>query len=126
MKSLTKKIQWTSKSVMPFAAFGVRQNNSQGENMELLKGAKDFARTPLGIIALFISLIYGFASLLLNSSAEKLTVAERLSLIAFIVVFPIMVFDCLLQKLELEIKQLKLTRRYTRNNGVRSLIYGVL
>ena len=59
--------------------------------MEFLKGAKDFARNPLGIIALFISLIYGFASLLLGSSAEKLTVAERWPLIAFVVVFPILV-----------------------------------
>lgn len=60
--------------------------------MEFLKGAKDdFARNPLGIIALFISLIYGFASLLLNFSAEKLTEAERWPLIIFIVVFPVMV-----------------------------------
>lgn len=59
--------------------------------MEILKGAKDFARNPLGIIALFISLIYGFASLLLDSSAEKLTEAERWPLILFIVLFPIMV-----------------------------------
>ena len=59
--------------------------------MEFLKGAKEFARNPLGIIALFISLIYGFASLLLDSSAEKLTVAERWPLIIFIVVFPILV-----------------------------------
>jgi len=59
--------------------------------MDFLKGAKDFARNPLGIIAIFISLIYGFASLLLDSSAEKLTVAERWPLIAFIVVFPILV-----------------------------------
>lgn len=59
--------------------------------MEFLKGAKDFARNPLGIIALFISLIYGFASLLLDSSAEKLTVAERWPLIVFVVVFPVLV-----------------------------------
>lgn len=59
--------------------------------MDFLKGAKDFARNPLGIIALFISLIYGFAILLLGSSAEKLTVAERWPLIIFIVVFPIIV-----------------------------------
>lgn len=59
--------------------------------MEFLKGAKDFARNPLGIIALFISLIYGFASLLLDSSAEKITAAERWPLILFVVLFPIMV-----------------------------------
>jgi len=59
--------------------------------MDFLKSAKDFARNPLGIIALFISLIYGFASLLLDSAAEKLTEAERWPLIIFIVIFPIMV-----------------------------------
>ncbi|MBY5926193.1 MULTISPECIES: hypothetical protein [unclassified Halomonas] len=59
--------------------------------MKFLKGAKDFARNPLGIIALFISLIYGFASLLLDSAAESLTVAERWPLIIFIVVFPVLV-----------------------------------
>lgn len=59
--------------------------------MEFLKGAKDLARNPLGIVALFISLIYGFASLLLNSSVEKLSAAERWPLILFIVLFPIMV-----------------------------------
>lgn len=59
--------------------------------MEFLKGAKDLARNPIGIVALFISLIYGFASLLLNSSVEKLSAAERWPLILFIVLFPIMV-----------------------------------
>jgi hypothetical protein len=59
--------------------------------MEFLKNAKEFARNPLGIIALFISLIYGFVSLLLNSSAEKLTENERWPLIVFIVVFPVLV-----------------------------------
>lgn len=59
--------------------------------MDFLKGAKDLARNPLGIIALFISLIYGFANLLLGVAAEKLTVAERWPLILFIVIFPILV-----------------------------------
>ena len=59
--------------------------------MDFLKYAKDYARNPLGIIALFISLIYGFASLLLNSAAEKLTTCERWPLIIFVVLFPIMV-----------------------------------
>lgn len=59
--------------------------------MEFLKSAKDFARNPLGIIALFISLIYGFASLLLNASAEKLTENERWPIVIFVVVFPILV-----------------------------------
>lgn len=59
--------------------------------MQFMKNAKELARNPLGIIALFISLIYGFASLLLNSSADKLTEVERWPLIAFIVIFPLLV-----------------------------------
>ncbi|MCO7233520.1 MULTISPECIES: hypothetical protein [unclassified Cobetia] len=59
--------------------------------MQFVKYAWQLARNPLGIIALFISSIYGFASLLLNSAAETLTVAERWSLIGFIVVFPLLV-----------------------------------
>jgi hypothetical protein len=56
--------------------------------MEFLKGAKDFARNPLGIVALFISLIYGFASLLLGASADKLESLERWPLLLFVVFFP--------------------------------------
>lgn len=56
--------------------------------MEDSKSLKDLARNPLGIVALFISLIYGFASLLLGASAEKLGEAERWPIIIFIVVFP--------------------------------------
>ncbi|MEP4558690.1 hypothetical protein [Cobetia amphilecti] len=59
--------------------------------MQFMKYARQLARNPLGIIALFISLIYGFASLLLNSAAETLTVAERWPLVGFIVVFPLLV-----------------------------------
>ncbi|WP_028835946.1 MULTISPECIES: hypothetical protein [unclassified Pseudoalteromonas] len=53
-----------------------------------LKISKDQIRNPLGIVALFISLIYGFASLLLGSSADKLEPLERWPLILFIVIFP--------------------------------------
>ncbi|WP_316674872.1 hypothetical protein [uncultured Tolumonas sp.] len=56
--------------------------------MEFFKNAKEYARNPLGIIALFISLIYGFASLLLGSSADKLESSERWPLLIFIVSFP--------------------------------------
>jgi len=59
--------------------------------MEFLKGAKDLARNPLGIIALFISLIYGFASLLLNSTVDQLSAAGRWPIIIFIVIFPVCV-----------------------------------
>ncbi len=48
---------------------------------------KDLARTPLGIIALFIVLIYGFSSLIVGYSGE-LSTEERLPLIWFLVIFP--------------------------------------
>lgn len=59
--------------------------------MDFLKGAKDLSRNPLGIIALFISLIYGFAVLLLNSNVEKFSPWERAALVIFIVLFPVIV-----------------------------------
>jgi len=52
--------------------------------------AKSLARNPLGIIALFIVLVYGFASLV-TTFAGSLTSAERLPLIYFLIVFPILV-----------------------------------
>jgi CheY-like chemotaxis protein len=51
---------------------------------------KHLARNPLGIIALFIVLIYAFASLVVGFSS-KLTSAERLPVIWFLVLFPAMV-----------------------------------
>jgi hypothetical protein len=56
--------------------------------MDSTKNIKDYVRNPLGIVALFISLIYGFASLLLGSAADKLESPERWPLIGFIVLFP--------------------------------------
>ena len=52
--------------------------------------AKSLARNPLGIIALFIVLVYGFASLV-TAFAGSFTGAERLPLIYFLIVFPILV-----------------------------------
>lgn len=52
--------------------------------------AKGLARNPLGIIALFIVLVYGFASLV-TAFAESFTVAERLPLIYFLILFPVLV-----------------------------------
>lgn len=50
--------------------------------------AKGLARNPLGIIALFIVLIYGFAALTLGLNA-KLEAAERTLLVWFLVAFPV-------------------------------------
>jgi hypothetical protein len=53
--------------------------------------AKGLARNPLGIIALFIALIYGFACLVLGLS-NNLTAQERWPIVWFLVVFPVGVF----------------------------------
>jgi CheY-like chemotaxis protein len=52
--------------------------------------AKSLARNPLGIIALFIVLIYGVAGLV-TAFASSLTASERAPLIWFLVIFPIIV-----------------------------------
>jgi CheY-like chemotaxis protein len=52
--------------------------------------AKSLARNPLGIIALFIVLVYGFASLV-TAFAGSFTAAERLPLIYFLIGFPVLV-----------------------------------
>ncbi|MGN6519404.1 MAG: hypothetical protein ACTHK2_08280 [Dokdonella sp.] len=48
-------------------------------------------RSPIGIIALFIALIYSLATALFGVAAGQLTEAERQPLIYFIVVFPVIV-----------------------------------
>jgi hypothetical protein len=52
---------------------------------------KDLVKNPIGIIALFISMIYGFANLLLGTTASSLTPEERYPLVIFIVLFPVVV-----------------------------------
>jgi hypothetical protein len=52
--------------------------------------AKSLARNPLGIIALFIVMVYGFASLV-TAFAGSFTATERLPLIYFLICFPILV-----------------------------------
>jgi CheY-like chemotaxis protein len=52
--------------------------------------AKSLSRNPLGIIALFIVLVYGFASLV-TAFAGSFTSAERLPLIYFLIFFPVLV-----------------------------------
>ncbi len=60
------------------------QSKSFGET------AKSLARNPLGIIALFIVLVYGFASLV-TAFAGSFTAGERLPLIYFLIIFPVLV-----------------------------------
>jgi len=61
------------------------------ESMALVKSAKNLSRNPLGIIALFIVLVYGFACLLFGLSAGQLESSEKLPIIWFVVLFPIVV-----------------------------------
>jgi hypothetical protein len=59
---------------------------------DFISGAKGLTRNPLGIIALFVSLIYGFACLVLSTSISNLnTDSERLPLIWFIILFPLVI-----------------------------------
>lgn len=52
--------------------------------------ATSLARNPLGIIALFIVLVYGFAALVTGFSGS-FTPAERVPLVYFLVIFPVLV-----------------------------------
>ena len=53
--------------------------------------AQRLARNPLGIIALFIVLVYGIAGLVLGVSLGDLDPSERQALVWFLVVFPVVV-----------------------------------
>ncbi len=61
------------------------------EGINFLKNAKGIAKNPLGIIALFISLIYGFACLVLSTSSSNLVPSERMPLIWFLILFPLII-----------------------------------
>ena len=52
--------------------------------------AKSLARNPLGVIALFLVLVYGLAAMVITFGS-KLEAAERVPLVYFLVVFPILV-----------------------------------
>ena len=58
---------------------------------EFGKAAQKLSRNPLGIIALFIVLVYGIAALVLGVSSSSLQPDERLPLIYFLVFFPVIV-----------------------------------
>lgn len=53
--------------------------------------AKGLTKNPLGIIALFISLIYGFSCLVLGLSSDSLASNERILLIYFLIGFPVLI-----------------------------------
>ena len=58
---------------------------------EFGKAAQKLSRNPLGIIALFIVLVYGIAALVLGISSSSLQSNERLPLIYFLIFFPVIV-----------------------------------
>lgn len=61
---------------------------------DFMRNTKGLTKNPLGIIGLFISLIYGFACLVLSTSIVNLQVAnERLPLIWFIIIFPLIILS---------------------------------
>lgn len=53
--------------------------------------AKYMTKNPLGVIGLFLVLVYGFASLVLGMGGAKLESQERMPLIWFLVLFPLLV-----------------------------------
>ncbi len=65
------------------------------EGRELGRVAVDLARNPLGIIALFLVLVYGMASLV-TLFVGGLSHSERLPLIYFLAIFPVLVLGCFL------------------------------
>ncbi len=59
---------------------------------DFMDKAKGLTKNPLGIIALFVSLIYGVASFVLSTSIDNLHgQEERLPMIWFIILFPILI-----------------------------------
>jgi hypothetical protein len=79
---------------MPYRFHQLQHPQQQGDRVSDLKAfssaAKGLARNPLGIIALFIVLIYGFAALTVGIN-QSLQLEERLPLIWFLVLFPLAV-----------------------------------
>ena len=57
----------------------------------LPRSTKAITKNPLGIIALFIFLIYSIASLVLGVSASALTEGQRWAFILFLVLFPLLI-----------------------------------
>jgi hypothetical protein len=55
---------------------------------EFAKSAKDLAKSPLGIVALFLVLVYGMACLLFGFTAASLSGGQKWLIILFIILFP--------------------------------------
>ena len=70
------------------ASIGGDMNSDQTDSFA--QTAKGLARNPLGIIALFIVLVYSLAALV-TAFAGSLTASERQPMILFLVIFPVLV-----------------------------------
>lgn len=55
------------------------------------QSARSLTKNPLGVIGLFLVLVYGFACLLFGASSKSLESTERQPLIWFLVLFPCLV-----------------------------------
>jgi tetratricopeptide (TPR) repeat protein len=60
--------------------------------LDFARTARSLSRNPLGIIALFIVLIYGIAGLVFGIASSHLDAVQRWPLIWFLVIFPPLVF----------------------------------
>ena len=59
--------------------------------MNIEESATKLSRNPLGIIALFILLIYGFATLLFGFVGNTFTEVQKWWFVIFLVIFPVLV-----------------------------------
>jgi hypothetical protein len=53
--------------------------------------AKGLARNPIGVVALFLALIYGLATLLLGTAGQTLSEAQRWPFVWFLILFPVLI-----------------------------------
>lgn len=75
------------------------------------------AKNPLGIIALFISLIYGMSALLLGTSVDSLLDHNQTILVCFIVLFPVIVLIAFTWLVSKHHRKLYAPRDYQSDKG---------
>jgi hypothetical protein len=68
-----------------------KKNTIMPEVYDFNNTAQKLSRNPLGIIALFIVLVYGFAAMVLGLAKSSLDSNQRWPLIYFLVLFPVLV-----------------------------------
>lgn len=81
---------WCRSAAFALAAHTTHDNDMSQSLESFGKTAKGLARNPLGIIALFLVLAYGFAALV-TAFAGSFSAGERVPLIYFLVLFPVLV-----------------------------------